>query len=139
MQNKPDGGGEPNPSSVTTEPEFINHRLDRLIDGARESCVDLGRAALQLEADLRQLQQDIRNGHSPVEVRTSTVPKAWRDFHSALGTVQQRVQEIRAEGYRAAVDVRGMTYSDVARLYGRSRQVVARLVEQGRTARQKHT
>ncbi|MFI1018665.1 hypothetical protein [Streptomyces sp. NPDC020965] len=104
----------------------------RLIDTVLARCRDFQNALGSVEESLVELRASRRPGPPPVVLGGDAGQAAWADFSAALRALNGAVTLARAEGYRAAVDDGGLSLTELARVAGRSRQQVTRLVNRGR-------
>ncbi|MEU5398088.1 hypothetical protein ABZ348_02130 [Streptomyces sp. NPDC005963] len=104
----------------------------RLIDTVLARCRDFQSALASVEDSLMELRATRRPGPPPVVLGGFARQAAWADFSAAFRALNGAVTLARAEGYRAAVDDGGLTLTELARVAGRSRQQVTRLVNRGR-------
>ncbi|MFF8955404.1 hypothetical protein [Streptomyces sp. NPDC014894] len=107
----------------------------RLIDTVLARCRDFQSTLASVEDSLVELRAARRPGPPPAVLGGSAGQSAWADFSVALRALNGAMTRARAEGYRAAVDDGGLSLTDVARVAGRSRQQVTRLVNRGRDSR----
>ncbi|MFI1829286.1 hypothetical protein ACH41E_22975 [Streptomyces sp. NPDC020412] len=106
----------------------------RVIDTALAACADFRGALEQMEHSLVELRALRRPGPPPVVLGGGATREAWAEFSAAFQALNGALTHARVEGYRAAVDEGGLTLSELARMSGRSRQQVTRLVNRGRDA-----
>ncbi|MER5769122.1 hypothetical protein [Streptomyces sp. NPDC001985] len=104
----------------------------RLIDTILATCQDFRTALTRVEDSLVELRAGRRPGPPSVVLGGSAMHTAWAEFSAAFQALNGAVTHGRVEGYRAAVDDGGLTLTELARVAGRSRQQVTRLVNKGR-------
>ncbi|MER6910383.1 hypothetical protein ABT354_01720 [Streptomyces sp. NPDC000594] len=106
----------------------------RLIDTVLAACRDFHGALERVEDSLGELRATRRPGPPPAVLGGGSAHTAWTDLSVAFRALNGALADARGEGYRAAVDDGGLTLTELARVSGRSRQQVTRLVNRGRDA-----
>jgi hypothetical protein len=110
--------------------------LDALLHESLESCADLSVALIRLRSSLQDIRTGRQDGRSVSELDTAHHRATWHAFQGALGELRSVLADARSEVLRAFVDDEGNTIREAADRTGHSRQRVAFLLTQARSARQ---
>ncbi|MEV6110919.1 hypothetical protein AB0M28_40465 [Streptomyces sp. NPDC051940] len=128
-----DGDHRTDPTRVSGPVGGAAHdHVDRLVDAARQACRDLGQAVADLDAFIVNMGEACREHFTTGVMLRTDGAAVWATFQDTVKSTQERLSDLRTEVFRTAVEEAGITYAEIARRTGHSRQLVARVAKSSR-------